>query len=227
MSKIIDITGIIQEDMWHYEPPFPKIEIKPLPDVPWVKGDVFCELFEGMCSQTGTYFETPAHFYGNDKSYLLIDVPLEKCVNIDCVVLNVGEKEPAEGEKRYGITVKDLESCSNAKDLKPGDALLISTGWGTHWSQEDYLEKGPYMTYDAMMWCIDKKPSIMGGDTARWENLEKLEGFFPKFYAADILMLGPCVNLELVTKPKVKLTVLPLKLPRTSCTPCRAILIEE
>lgn len=92
---------------------------------------------------------------------------------------------------------------------------------------KDYLNNSPYFTYNAMMWLIDKKPFILGSDVARWENLEKLEGFFPKFYEADILMLAPCVNLEKIIKPRVKLTVLPLKIPKTSATPCRAVIIEE
>ncbi|GHT85505.1 hypothetical protein FACS18947_4340 [Bacteroidia bacterium] len=227
MSNVVDVTGIIQEGMWRYPDPFPGIEIKPLPEVPWVKGDVFCELFEGMCSQTGTYLETPAHFYGNDKSYLLIDVDVSKLVNLDCTVLNLGSKTPPAGEKRYGITVEDLENCPAAKSIRPGDAILVGTNWGSHWMLPDYLENGPYITYDAMMWLIAKKPYILGSDLGRWENLERIEGHFPKFYEADILMLTPLVNLEAINGPRAKLTVLPLKVPRTSCAPCRAVVVED
>lgn len=227
MAKVIDITGIMQEGMWNYEPPFPEFKIKPLPKVPWVKGDVYCEIFEGIHSQTGTYLETPAHFFGNDKSYLLIDVPVEKLVNIDCVVLNVELKSQPNAAGRVPVTVEDLEACPNSSYIKEGDALFVGCDWGRYWMDKRYLANSPYFTYDAMMWIIGKKPAIFGSDIPRWENLEKYEGFFPKFYEADILMLAPCVNLEKVTKPRVKLTVLPLKIPRTSATPCRAIIIEE
>ena len=226
MQRVIDITGTIQEGMWSYPDPFPDVLIKPLPEVPWVKGDVYCEIFDGLCSQTGTYLETPAHFYGNDKSYLLIDVDVATLMNRDCIVLNVGLKDPPPGKDRYGITVEDLESCPGAGEIKPGDAILVGTGWGTHWMERDFLEKGPFFTYDAMQWLIGKKPYILGGDSARWENLEEPQGFFPDFYAADILMLGPCVNLEKVQSHAVKLTALPMKIVRTSCAPCRAVLIE-
>lgn len=227
MAKVIDITGIMQEGMWNYEPPFPRFRVKPLPKVPWVKGNVYCEIFEGMHSQTGTYLETPAHFFGNDKSYLLIDVPVEKLVNIDCVVLNVGPKNPGNRNERIPITAEDLERCPNTAFIKEGDAILVGCEWGKHWMDEGYLSNSPYFSYEAMMWLIGKKPFLLGSDLARWENLENTEGFFPKFYEADILMLAPCVDLEKVTKPRVKLTVLPLKIPGTSCTPCRAVIIEE
>jgi arylformamidase len=227
MDRVIDITGTMQEGMWSYESPFPKFSIKPIPEVPWVKGDVYCELFEGMHSQTGTYLETPAHFFGNDKSYLLIDVPVEKLVNISCVVLNVKLSSPPNESGRVPVTVRDLEACENSRSIQEGDALLVGCGWGKHWMEKDYLVRSPYFTYDAMMWLIRKKPAILGSDSPRWENLEKYEGFFPDFYKADILMLAPCVNLDQVTRPRVKLTVLPLKIPRTSATPCRAVIVES
>lgn len=228
MNKVIDITGMIQEGMWNYEPPFPQINIKPLPPVPWVKGPVYCEIFEGLHSQTGTYIETPAHYYGNNNpcTYLLIDVPVEKLVDVPCVVLNLGMWDKDLERGRRGITVADLEACPNAKEIKEGDAILFGTGWGRYWMDPDYLEASPYITKEAMAWFIRKKPFILGGDSSRWENLQKPEGFFEDFYKADILMMGPCVDLEKVKAPRCKLTVLPLKFPRTSSSPCRAIIIE-
>jgi arylformamidase len=227
MSKIIDVTGIIDEGMWNYEEPFPKIKIKPLPPVPWVKGPVYCEIFEGLHSQTGTYLETPAHHYGNDNCYLLIDVSVEKLVNVPCVVLNLGMWDKDMSKGRRGITAADLEACPNAKDIREGDAILVGTGWGRYWMDEDYLNGSPYFTKEAMEWLIAKKPFILGGDSARWENLEKPEGFFTAFYEADILMAGPFVNLENVGTGRCRLTILPLKVPKTSCAPARAVIVEE
>ena len=60
--KVYDLTGPIQDGMWGYEPPFPAFHLKPLPQPEWVATRVYCEIFEGIHSQTGTYLETPAHF---------------------------------------------------------------------------------------------------------------------------------------------------------------------
>ncbi|NLJ40611.1 MAG: cyclase family protein [Clostridiales bacterium] len=226
MRKTVDITGIIKEGMWNYEPPFPKIKIKPLPRVPWVKSRVYCEIFEGMHSQTGTYLETPAHYFGNDKSYLLIDIPVEKLINIDCVVLNLMDNHTKDDMGRISITVKDLESCEAAASIAEGGAILVATGWDKYWMEDKYLKKSPYFTYEAMRWLIEKKPFLMGSDFARWDNINKSENFFSEFYNADILMMGPCVDLVNIEKPKVKLTVLPLKIDGTSSAPCRAVIME-
>lgn len=224
--KIIDITGVIQEGMWNYEFPFPEFKLKKLPKVPWIKDDIYCEIFEGLHSQTGTYFETPAHNYGNSSSYLTNDVSVEKLVNIPCVVLNIVNEKFNNPESRISIEVEDLEDCLNHNKIQPGDAVLVGVNWGSRWMHESYLKNSPYFTNAAMEWLISKRPYLLGSDVPRWENLENPQGFFPKFYKSNILMLAPCVNLEQVKKDRVQLTVLPLKIAGTSTVPCRAVIIE-
>lgn len=217
---IIDITGKIQDGMWNYEYPFPQFHLAKLPKVDWIPIDIYCEIFEGLHSQTGTYIETPAHFYGNDKTYLMDDVPLEKLVGLSAVILMVKKDFSAKG--RQPITREDLAQSALGLEIKQGQALLIGTGWGEKWMDADYLANSPYFTYDAMMWILEQKPSLLGSDFPRWDNLEDMQGFFPKFYEQDILMFAPCVNLEKSPSPYVKLTALPLRIPGTSCIPCRA-----
>jgi len=223
---VIDITGLIYDGMWSYGEPFPDVKIIPLSKVPWLKNEIYCEIFEGLGSQTGTYLETPAHFYGNKNSYLLADVDVGRLVNIDCVVLKLDGFDEVPVERRR-ITEKDLESSPQARLIRPGDALLVATGWGNQWTEPWYLSKSPYFSCGAVQWLIEKKPFILGGDLPRWENLNNMEGFFPMFYAADILMLSPCVNLERVKEKRVKLTALPLRVVNTSCAPCRAVIAED
>lgn len=226
--RLIDITGTINNGMWNYDEPFPTLNIKPLPPIGWLDGaTVGCEIFEGLHSQTGTYLETPAHSYGNGNSYALIDVKPEQMVDVPCVVLNLGMWDMDPNRGRRGITVKDLESCFNAKDIREGDAILLGTGWGRYWFHPNNLDYAPYITYDAMMWLLDKKPCLIGADTARWDHLENPQNHFDAFYASGILMGGPFVDLELCTAARCRLTILPPKFAITSCAPARAIIIEE
>ncbi|MCI8417395.1 MAG: cyclase family protein [Lachnospiraceae bacterium] len=228
MRKIIDITGAIDNGMWNYGDPFPEVNIKPLPPIAWLDGKtVGAEIFEGVHSQTGTYLETPAHNYGNENSYLLSDVPAEKTYEVPCVVLNLGMFDMDLEKGRHGITVEELEACRNASCIKEGDAILVGTGWGRYWFDPHNLDGAPYFTKAAMDWLISKKPFILGADTARWDNLETPQNFFEDFYAADILMAGPFVNLEQCTADRCLLTVLAANFMHTSCAPARAIIIEE
>ena len=78
-----------------------------------------------------------------------------------------------------------------------------------------------------MEWIVEKHPFILGADMPRWENLERPEGIFPIFYAADILMLAPLAIPEGIGKETLSLTVLPIRVTGTCCAPCRAILKGE
>ncbi len=217
--KIIDITGVLYNGMWNYEPPFPELQMRPLPEVEWVKTKVYCDIFDGLHSQSGTYLETPAHLLG-DKSYPLESVPLEKLVDIDVQVVKLSGFE-IDGERKP-ITREMLEAC----ELCDGVSILISCDWGKHWRDERYLSASPYFERSAMDYIISKKPFLLGTDFARWENLDKPQGFFADFYAADILMLAPCVNLEKVESKRARLTALPLNIEKTCCAPCRAFIRE-
>ena len=224
--KIIDVTGQIRDDMWNYEFPFPKYKIKPLPQPEWVESRVYCEIFDGLHSQTGTYLETPAHFYGPEESYNLDTVDMANVYNIRCSHIKMDLSTFDTGE-RVKITVEMLEKASEGLDIREGDALLFSCGWGKYWSDEKYLACSPFLSYEAMEWLVSKKPFLLGADVPRWENLEKPEGFFPMFYDANILLLGPLVNLENVGTKNLTLTALPINVVGTSCAPCRAIICEN
>lgn len=220
--RITDITGPIYEGMWNYGKPFPDFSMKPLPKVEWIEKDVYCEIFTGLHSQTGTYLETPAHYFGNSNTYLVDDVPVSKLYNIPCYMLQVA-KLP--GEKRH-INARMLEDCgvdfSSDKDF----AIICSTGWGQYWKEDFYLEQSPYFTYDALQWLVSKKPFLLGSDFPRWDNISKSENHFELFYSADILMLAPVVNVEKISSKLVSLTALPIKIPGTSSLPCRALITE-
>ncbi len=224
--KITDVTGPIRDDMWNYEFPFPKYKLTSLPQPEWVDTRVYCEIFTGLHSQTGTYLETPAHFFGPEVSYNLDKVPVETLVNVRCSHIKLDFSLFCTG-KREKVTVAMLEEAAKDLDIREGDALILSCGWGRFWSEENYLECSPFLSYEAMEWLISKKPYILGSDIPRWENLEKPEGFFEIFYKADILMLAPLIHMEQVGTENLSLTVLPLKVEGTSCAPCRAIVCEE
>ncbi len=77
------------------------------------------------------------------------------------------------------------------------------------------------------MWVIEHQPSIFATDTPAWDNFGDPRGFSLRFNAADILMVAPLANLTAVTKPRVKLTVLPIKVDNSCAAPCRAIVVED
>ncbi len=223
MAKITDITGTIHTGMWHYEEPFPEYSLEPIAQPEWLEYPVYMENFNGMCSQTGTYLETPAHSVGYEKSYPLISVSLDELVDVPVCLIQVDPAKLPEIDGRRAITKEALMDSTDKQHTAECSAIIVSTGWGSHWGESTYLDLSPFFKNDAMQWLISRNIRILGSDTPRWENLEHPEGFFPAFYEADILMLAPVVNVESIDGPVGKLTVLPLKIEKTCCVPCRAV----
>jgi kynurenine formamidase len=224
--KIIDLSGTIHTGMWSYDPPYPNFELKPIPQPDWVEQKVYMENFNGMCGQTGTYLETPAHFFGYKESYPLIDVDISKLINMRTYMIKLELEDLPESGGRRAITRDKLLENADKELLKGCDAVLVSTGWGKKWRSPDFIKSSPFMKYDAMDFLIESKPFLLGSDSPMWENPEKPEGFFPNFFKADILMLAPCVNLEAISKEVVTMTALPLKVEGACVVPCRAFVME-
>lgn len=224
---ILDLTGPIQNGMWHYEPPFPSFDMRPLGDVPWAGSTVYCDVFDGFNSQTGTYLETPAHVLGPKQSYMVDDIPLASLYEMKCHVLQLAARPELQQSGSATLTAAMLEACAGAAAIRPGSALLVGTGWGRRWLDACYLTDSPCFSLDAMEWLIAKKPFLLGSDFPRWESQQNPAGIFPLFYARNILMLAPCVNLERAGSAGARLTVLPLRIPGSCCVPCRAVLVED
>ena len=219
MCKIIDITGEIHTGMWSYGFPYPEITVRPMTKVDWVAYNTHAEVIEGFNSQCGTYLETPAHYLG-DKSYPLIDVPVSKLVDIPTVIIDLGDLSTT----RTAITRQMLENNPAAAHIAEGCCILLCARWGKKWKDADYLSMSPYITLEAMEWLVAKKPFLMGSDFPTWDNVQDSQGFWDLFYNSDILMVAPVVNLEEAGQHTASLTVLPLKVEKTCCVPCRAIL---
>ena len=221
--KIIDLTGQTYTGMWNYEAPFPNFEMKEIEQPEWLSCKIYSEQFQGMHSQTGTYLETPAHFLGYEKSYPLIDVGVSNLVDIETYVVKLNLEDLPTIDGRNVITREAMVSKFDESKYKSCKAIIISTGWGKNWKNDNFLNSSPFMKYEAMDFLIEKKPFLLASDSPRWENLKNPEGFFPNFFKSDILLLGPCVNLEKIKNDVVKLTALPIKIEKTCCTPCRVI----
>ncbi len=215
--RVIDITGIIHDGMWTYGPPYPAVKVEEIPIPEWISYPTYSWRFE-LGGQTGTYLETGLHMKRGRPA--VADIPVESLINRDAVVLKVPGKECSED----AITVADLERCK--AEIRAGDAIFVSVGRDRKWREADYVTESPYFERAAMDWLIDRKPFLIGGDWPRFDSWKKPQKFFHRLFDEGILLLGPVVNLTQVTRPRVKLWVLPMKVEASAAVPARAILIE-
>lgn len=68
----------------------------------------------------------------------------------------------------YEITAKDLQDALQKQSLtlQPGDAVLINTGWGKLWGQDNarYVKSAPGIGVEAAQWLISQDPMLIGSD---------------------------------------------------------------
>ncbi|HEY4935808.1 MAG TPA: cyclase family protein, partial [Puia sp.] len=102
-----------------------------------------------MVSNTGTYIDCPFHRFehGND----LNDTPLEYFAELKGVVLRMPYQE------------KTAIDADLFNDLEiEGKAVLIHTGWDTHWDTEKYYNNHPFLTEKAALLLKEKKVRLVG-----------------------------------------------------------------
>ena len=68
----------------------------------------------------------------------------------------------------YEITVQDLQQAlqKHTLTLRPGDALLIHTGWGRLWEKDNarYMKSSPGIGVAAAEWLVTQDPLLVGAD---------------------------------------------------------------
>jgi arylformamidase len=218
VGEVIDLSGDIYNGMWQMRDPYPPVEVKEIPlagrftIVPY---SVYAQEIH-LPVQASTYLETAAHMYPERES--IDEVPLATlCPSAVVLQMPRGPEEL--------ITADDIERAlaATGEEVRPGDALLLSTGWDSHWDLPDFTTHSPHFRYSAVEWVVQHGCSILGSDAANWSDLSEVPSFFPMFFQSQTLLLAPMVNLTRIPVARVQLVVLPLRIRRACASPCRAL----
>jgi arylformamidase len=214
--RMVDIGGPMEHHMWPESRIFPAVEVTELAVEPYGELPAYVQ---AVCTPmlASTYLETPAHVFPD--RIKVADLPVERLFT-NAVVLKIprGAKE--------AITSQLIKRALREQNtfLEKGDSLLIGTGWDAKWNDPSYIKDSPYFTAEAIDWILGREVGLLGADAPEWDDGR--QGFFPQFFQSGVLLLSPLVNLFEVSKPRVRLITLPLKLVGVSAAPCRAIVIE-
>jgi len=221
---LIDVSGPIYEGMWSYGKPFPKFKLVELEKPEWIeKFHPRQQAFEGFHMLTGSYISCPAHAFGIEKTYAAHEVPLDTIFNVDAYICNFDlDKLEKKGNRPY-ISFKDIQE-TELESIPEKSPILFGTGWGQHWKNQDYLSNAWFFKKDAIEYIVQKKPTILGGDTPYFDNIESEQGNWKLICSSNIIILAPLINLEKITVNKVKLFVSPLHILHTYGLPCRVLI---
>jgi kynurenine formamidase len=124
------------------------------------------------------------------------------------------------------ITLSDLRPYGDK--VRDGDAFLVGTGWDKEWNSPRYLAESPHFTLDAVLWLRDLGVTLLGGDIPYFNDPRGSEvNVITEFYQRPANMIvAPLVNVTRLSRSRVRLLTLPLKLKGQSVAPCRVLALE-
>ncbi len=164
-----------------------------------------------MVTNTGTYIDFPFHRYENGKD--LSEFSLEYFTDLDAIVIHIPFSETLE------ITDEYLKN----QDIR-NRAVLIHTGWDSHWNTEKYYENHPYLTESAATYLKDCSVKLVGIDSHNIDNtLGKTRPVHTTLLGADILIVEHLCNLSLLPKDGFTFSAIPPKFKGVGTFPVRAM----
>ncbi len=163
-----------------------------------------------MVANTGTYIDAPYHRYADGKD--LAALPLEGLAGLDAVVINV----PA------GAGRAIPRAAFEGTELK-GKAVLVRTGWDTHWRTERYLSGHPFLTGDAAEYLASEGIVLAGIDSLNIDDTaDRSRPVHSTLLAAGIPIVEHMCNLSRLPDRDFHFYAVPAKVVGFGSWPVRA-----
>ncbi len=162
-----------------------------------------------MCSNTGTYLDTPFHRYADGKD--LSQLELDAVADLEGIKLQVP------------IDQSRIDAdCFAGLDLR-GKAVLIETNWSRHWNTEQYYEGHPYLTEAAAIYLRDAGARLVGIDALNIDDTGgKARPVHTTLLGAEILIVEHMCNLASVPATGFRFYAVPVKIKGFGTFPVRA-----
>jgi kynurenine formamidase len=163
-----------------------------------------------LCTNTGTYLDTPFHRFADGHDLTGLD--LSRCADLPAAVIHVADDASGIGPDAIG----DLDI--------DGSAVLFDTGWSKHWGTDRYLANThPYLTEATVDALIEGGAVLVGIDSL---NIDGTRGgerpAHTKLLAAGIPIVEHLTNLHELPVVGARFTAVPPKLAQLGTFTVRA-----
>jgi kynurenine formamidase len=76
---------------------------------------------------------------------------------------------------KYSISAEELRACADAQsvDVQPGDVLVVRTGYGSIWNDEDRYLQAAGIAKSGTLWAADRGVVAVGIDNMSWDVPEE------------------------------------------------------
>jgi len=176
-----------------------------------------------LYSHAGTHMDAPFHFEVNEQTIDQFEVGRFVC---DAWVI------PVEMQARQKIRLEDLGEYADSIDA--GDGVILKTGWSAYVHERKYREELPGIHESLAHWLVGKNINLLGVETpsvADVMDLQEVTKIHEILLGGDIIIVEGLTKglttLESVSKEKVKLIALPLKIEGGDGAPARVIAMEN
>jgi kynurenine formamidase len=104
-----------------------------------------------LCSNTGTYVDSPFHRYPDGID--LSELPLDRLADLDAIVVDA----------RDGVRAIDVDVFADLEVARR--AVLVRTGWHRHWRTPSYTSGHPFLTEAAARHLVGAGALLVGIDS--------------------------------------------------------------
>jgi kynurenine formamidase len=167
-----------------------------------------------MCSNTGTYIDSPFHRYEDGKDLSQLD--LESLASLKGVKVVVDE----------GVTAIDTDAFVDLDVY--GKAVLVQTGWSRNWNTDKYFEGHPFLTEQAALYLQKNEAKLVGIDSLNIDDISgKERPVHSTLLGAEILIVEHMCNLNSVPVSGFTFYAVPVKVKGFGTFPVRAFVEVE
>jgi len=172
-----------------------------------------------LYSHAGTHMDAPFHFEVNNRTIDEFEVSRFIC---DSLVI------PIDAHAGQKIKLEDLGVYADL--INKGDGVILKTGWSAYVNENSYREELPGIHEGLANWFVDKGINMLAVETpsvADVMDMEEVTKIHEILLGGDIIIVEGLTNLDSVSKRRVKLIALPLKIKGGDGAPARVIVIEK
>lgn len=161
-----------------------------------------------LCSNTGTYVDSPFHRYPDGADLGALE--LDRLADVAAVTIDPGAERAID------------RRCFEGRDVA-GKAVLIRTGWDRHWRTDAYFSGHPFLTADAARYLADHGALVVGIDSF---NIDDVSGgerpVHSTLLRAGIPICEHLTNLAALPADGYRFTAVPVKVTGMGTFPVRA-----
>jgi len=172
-----------------------------------------------LYSHAGTHMDAPFHFEVNNRTIDEFEVSRFIC---DSLVI------PIDAHAGQKIKLEDLGVYADL--INKGDGVILKTGWSAYVNENKYREELPGIHEGLANWFVGKGINMLAVETpsvADVMDMEEVTKIHEILLGGDIIIVEGLTNLDSVSKRRVKLIALPLKIKGGDGAPARVIVIEK